>query len=370
MNEALSLKVRTFTALCSLVVLLIVANSAPAAQWYPLEVENWTPPFVDSRQRELVTYVPLDAAAQRWNICVSIPHLKDDYWLAVNYGLVNEAKRIGVNLAIYEAGGYENLDVQRKQIDDCVADPSVEGIIISAIAADGLAEQISAARARGLPVLDLINGINSADITARNAVDYYDMGYSIGEYLVAASEESDGATGVAWFPGPEGAGWVAAGDKGFRAALANSKLEILVTGWGDTSRAEQSRQLRTVLDDMGDTIVNQIGYVVGTAVTAEAATSILRSRGLTNRVSVLSYYYGPGVHMGIRRRSILASPTDSPVLQSRIAVDTMTRILEQAPYFKHVSPQVIVVDQANMRQWDSSTSLAPRGFRAIFSVEE
>jgi protein TorT len=48
----------------------------------------------------------------------------------------------------------------------------------------------------------------------------------------------------------------------------------------------------------------------------------------------------------------------------------MVRILEGKPYFKHASPRVRVIDRDNQRDWDSSTTLAPRGFRAIFSVQE
>jgi protein TorT len=91
---------------------------------------------------------------------------------------------------------------------------------------------------------------------------------------------------------------------------------------------------------------------------------------MAQQTRVLSYYYGPGVHKGIKRGAILAAPTDSPVLQARMAVDTLTRILEKKPYLKPAAPRVMVVDRAGMGQWDASTTLAPRGFRAIFSVQD
>jgi protein TorT len=48
----------------------------------------------------------------------------------------------------------------------------------------------------------------------------------------------------------------------------------------------------------------------------------------------------------------------------------MVRILEKRDYYKHVAPKVTVVDGGNIKTWDSSTTLAPRGFRPIFSVNE
>ena len=59
-----------------------------------------------------------------------------------------------------------------------------------------------------------------------------------------------------------------------------------------------------------------------------------------------------------------------PVLQARIAVDVMVRILERKNYYKHVAPKVTVVDCNNIRTWYSSTTLAPRGFHPIFSINE
>ena len=64
------------------------------------------------------------------------------------------------------------------------------------------------------------------------------------------------------------------------------------------------------------------------------------------------------MHRGIRRGDITAAPSDLTVLQARIAVDVMVRILEKKEYFKHVAPRVQVVDGSNIRTWDSSTTLA------------
>jgi protein TorT len=362
-----------------LFMLLLIAmvgflpGAAEARDWYPLEVDVWDPPFNTDRQRVQKSYVPLEKAERRWNLCVSIPHLKDAYWLAVNFGLVDEARRLGVNLAIYEAGGYDRLEVQRKQIGECLEkgfnDSKADGLILSAISAEGLNDLIKATHAQGVPVLDLINGINSPDITARAAVDYYDDAFQAGEYLKKLAGADKGEVTVAWFPGPEGAAWVAAGDRGFNDALAGSHIRIIATKKGDTGKAAQAKLIEAVLDDPG-AAANKPDYIVGTAVSAEAAVSILRQRELDQEIKVLSYYYGPGVHQGIKRGSIIAAPTDSQAIQARMAVDMMVRILEDKPYFKHAAARVKVIDRNNQRDWDSSTTLAPRGFRAIFSVQE
>jgi protein TorT len=353
--------------LCALFAISVLAATTVQAEkaWYPVEVDVWRPPFNDTRQRVQKVYVPLDKAQNKWRIRVFIPHLKDAYWLGVNYGLIDEARRLGVSLSIYKAGGYDQLEVQRRQIEE-ILDDKPDGLIIAAISLDGLNDIVRKASDKGIPVLDLINGMSSPDIAARTAVSFWDMGYQAGRYLRRLQNGTGKPLKVAWFPGPEGAGWVAAGDVGFLEAIEDNAIETVDTQYGDTGSAVQGKLVESVLDRYA----HDLHYIVGTAVTAEAAVKILRRRGLADRVKIISYYYSPGVHRGIRRGDILSAPTDLTVLQARIAVDVMVRILEKRYYLKHLAPRVLVVDRDNIRSWDTSTTLAPRGFRPIFSINE
>jgi protein TorT len=350
-----------FTFFFILTTLSIQAEKA----WYPLEVDVWNPPFNEQRQREQKLYTPLEKAQKKWRIRVFIPHLKDDYWLGVNYGLIHEARRLGVSLSIYEAGGYDQLDVQRRQIESAIAE-NPDGLIIGAISLDGLNDLVKKASDKGISVLDLINGMSSPHIAARAAVSFWDMGFQAGSYLRRLQENRGQPLKVAWFPGPEGAGWVAAGDAGLRKSIEGGAIDILVSRYGDTGSAAQAKLVEAALGRHAD----DLDCIVGTAVTAEAAVKILRRRELADRIKILSYYYGPGVHRGIRRGDITAAPSDLTVLQARIAVDVMVRMLEKRDYYKHVAPRVMVVDRDNIRTWDPSTTLAPRGFRPIFSINE
>ncbi|MGD9330313.1 MAG: TMAO reductase system periplasmic protein TorT [Desulfobacterales bacterium] len=356
--------VRGFGALVALMA-LSAATVQAGEQWYPLDVDVWTPPFNDLRQREQQAYVPLEKALQEWRIRVFIPHLKDAYWLGVNYGLIDEARRLGVRLSIFAAGGYDQLEVQRRQIEDALADEP-DGLIIGAISQDGLNDLVARAAAMEIPVLDLINGISSKKIAARAAVSFWDMGYQAGMYLRRMQEKGGAPLKVAWFPGPSGAGWVDDGNAGFRKAIEGGAIQILETKFGDTGSAVQGQ----LIEDALDRYPGEINCIAGTAVTAEAAAKILRRRGLADKVAVIAYYYGPGVHRGIRRGTIAAAPSDLTVVQARIAVDVMVRMLEKKDHFKHVAPRVTIVDSQTIRRWDASTTLAPRGFRPIFSVNE
>ena len=330
----------------------------------PFPVDVWEPPFNTQRQHVRKEFVPLARAAKPWQLCASIPHLKDDYWLAVNFALIQEARRLGVRLNLFEAGGYEHLEAQKVQIADCVKSET-NGLILGAISADGLNDLIAALAQNGIPVIDLINGVTSRAIAARAAADFYDMGFAAGQSLKKLAEATGKPARIAWFPGPQGAGWVSAGDQGLRDAIKGAKIVIVETRFGDTGIAAQTKLLTEVLDRHRD-----IDYIVGTAVTAEAATPVLRERKLSAQTKVISYYFASGVYRGIQRGTIVAAPTDQPALQAKLAVNLMVRILEKKEYPKHVSAPVLLVDAGTVNGFDVNSSLAPPGFRPIFSTTE
>jgi protein TorT len=337
-------------------------SAASAAQWYPYPVEVWDPPFDMASPRKTVEYTPLDKAAKGWRLCVSFPHMKDDYWLAVDYGVVDESKRLGVSMQLLQAGGYTELNKQISQIEDCVAG-GAEAVIIGAISVDGLNNLIAQIRAKNIPVIDVINGISSDKLSAKSLVSFGEMGAKAGEYLVGLHPQGGKTVKVAWFPGPPGAGWVEAGNKGFAEAVKKGAIEIVDTKYGDTGKEVQLSLLEDTLTKHAD-----IDYIAGTAVTAEAAVQLLRDRGLDQKIKIISYYFTPGVFEGIQRGRILAAPTDSAVIQGRVAIDQAVRILENKDYLKHVGPKLLVIDAKNIKTFDRDSSLAPAGFQPAFKV--
>jgi protein TorT len=289
--------------------------------------------------------------------------MKDAYWLAVDYGVADEAKRQGVKMQLVEAGGYTELQKQISQIEDCVA-AGANAVVIGAISYDGLNNLVAEIRKKNIPVIDVINGISSPELSAKSLVSFGEMGAKAGEYLAKLHPKGSAPVKVAWFPGPPGAGWVEAGNTGFLGAIKDSAIEVVETKYGDTGKEVQAKLVEDTLQAHPD-----ISYVVGTAVTAEAAIPILKDKGLTDKVKLVAYYYTPGVDQGIRRGQILAAPTDSPVIQGRIAIDQAVRILEGKDYLKHVGPALKVVSKDDVKDFNTESTLAPDGFKPIFRVE-
>ena len=338
-------------------------SQAAEKSWYPFSVEVWNPPFNMESPRSKADYTPLEKAEKKWDICVSFPHMKDAYWLAVNYGVAEEAKRLGVKMNLVEAGGYTNLNKQISQIEDCVAG-GAQAVVIGAISFDGLNKVVEEVRAKGIPVIDVINGMSSDKLSAKSLVSFGEMGFNAGQYIAKLHPKGSGKVKVAWFPGPPGAGWVEAGNKGFLEAVKDSDIEVVDTKYGDTGKEVQLKLVEDTMEAYPD-----VQYIVGTSPTTEAAVQLLRDRGTSDKIKVLAYYFTPGVYNNIKKGRVMAAPTDSSVIQGRVAIDQAVRILEGKEFQKHVGPKLYVIDSKNIDSFHYESSLAPASFKPVFKVD-
>ncbi len=345
--------------------MILLASMVPslAETWYPYDAIEITPAFSADGKASEVKYTPLEKANQPFKICVSFPHMKDAYWLGVDYGVAEQARDLGVKMTLVEAGGYTELAKQISQIEDCVAG-GAQAVVIGAISYDGLNNLVSELAAKNIPVIDVVNGMSSPKLTAKSLVSFYTMGFETGKYLAAKHPKGSDPVKVGWFPGPAGAGWVEAANKGFMDAIKDSGLTILDPKYGDTGKEAQLKLVEDVLQAEPD-----VRYIAGTAVTAEAAQGLIRERGLQGKVDLLAFYMTPGVYEGIKRGFIAAAPADSMVIQGRIAIDQAVRALEGKELIQHVGPKIFVVDGDNIATVSKTSILPPDGFKPVFTVE-
>lgn len=349
--------------LCGLSAAALVASSANAQDvWYPLEVNATSV----SGETGLVGYTPLSAtgtASQNWQICVSLPHLKDPMFLAMNYGMAEEARLLGVDMQTFEAGGYTELATQISQIENCVAG-GADAVVLVAIAADGMNNLLAELEEKGIPVIDAINGVTSDVPAAAVLTSPYDEGLRAGEYLAAAHPAGSETVNVGWLPGPAGAGFVEAFNSGFLAGIEGSAVNIVETKYGDVGKEIQARLVEDLLQAHDD-----IDYVVGTAVMVEGATPLLRSLGLEEDVKLVSVYTTPGVYEYLSHGMIEAAGAAPVVLTSRIILDTAVRVLEDKLEYVDVGTIGVVYTAETVGTLDPLDVLAPNGFGPIFSLD-
>jgi protein TorT len=278
---------------------------------------NWTWPvqWVVNDEKQPAMYEPIDPASitKPWNICVSFPHLKDPYWLGADY-----------------------------------VNAKVEEIVDS-----------------GIPVIDFVNGVSSPKVSAHALVSFYDMGYITGTYMKENLVSGDDPIQVAFFPGPQGAGWTDTAYQGFQDATKGTNIEIVATKWGDTGKDIQLALIEDVLQSNPD-----IDFIVGNAQAAVSGVQAVREAGLEDSIKILAFHQNPPVYDGIAAGDLTAAANDSTVIQGRMAVDMAVRLLEGQTLepSNRAGPVITMMTPDSLKDFVWESTFAPKDYQPEFTV--
>lgn len=339
--------------------LLALTNPSIASQTW--EVDQWSTPYDFSTTPTPTSYQALEKASQKWKLCVVFPHLKDPYWVATNFGVVDHAERIGVSVDIFESGGYPNLDQQIQQVNDC-ADGDYDAILLGTVSYDKMTPTVLEA-SKKKPVFATVNQIKPDGISGMAAVNWIDMGRTAGRYFRDNHPAGSSPVKVAWIPGPQDAGWVQFTDQGFRELIEGTAVDLVTVKYGDTGKDIQQQLILDAIEENPD-----LDYIAGNAVAIEAAMSIVRQRKLGDQIKLVADYFTPAMYRGVRRGIIASAPTDSAALQGVLSVDQAVRFLEGKVIADHVGPIIFNVDKSNVKDFPITDSLAPSDFGPTFKV--
>ena len=337
---------------------LVLTGPTRAADWWPVKFYN-----MDSGSAKTAEYVPLqEKASKPWNICVLFPHMKDSFWVAVDYGIVEEAKRQGVNITLYQAGGYENLPKQLSQFDDCLAG-NFDAIVIGVISEAGFEREFAKGAQSGKPIVTTVNPVAKPSVTARVTNNYPVMGEITGKALVDYLEGKP-AKAVA-FPGPSGSGWAEGFLGGFKEGIKGVKnVELLAEKFGDSGVAVQLGLVQNALQAYPD-----MNVIWGCAPAAEAAVGAVAQAGKKD-VLIISSYENQAMLHALQKDEILGFATLYPVLQARMAIDIAVRALEHKDYVKYAEAIPEAILKTNLDKINMDLVLAPDDFKAVYSLKQ
>ncbi|HGN1706345.1 TPA: TMAO reductase system periplasmic protein TorT [Providencia rettgeri] len=288
-----------------------------------------------------------------WKLCALYPSLKDSYWLSINYGMQKAAHAYGIDLKVLEAGGYNQLVTQQKQITQCKqwgADAILLGS--STTTFPDLAKQVG-----DIPVIEVINATHDNTVKTRIGVPWFQMGYQPGRYLVKWSKGKP--LKVLLMPGPKNAGGSHEMDAGFRKAIAGSNVQIVDMAQGDNDLEVQRNLLHEMLERHPDADV-----VVGTAIAAEAAMG--EGRNLTKPLNIVSFYLSHQVYRGLKRGRIIMAASDQMVWQGELVIEQAINVLQKQPVPDNISPPILVLTPNNADSENLQNSLSPGGFRPVY----
>lgn len=305
------------------------------------------------------------AVIKKEKVCAIYPHLKDSYWLSVNYGMVSEAEKQQVELKVLEAGGYPNATKQASQLVLCTqwgADAIILGTVSPDAYHDNLTDWVGSTPVF-VTVNELtVNKIQQKILKGTVGVDWYQMGFQVGEYLAKSHPKGSGKTPIALLLGPQASGGTKPVALGFYDAIKTSDVEIAISYWADNDKELQRNLVQQVIEQPN------IQYIVGSAVAIEAAISELRAAGKTNEIGLISSYLSHGIYRGLLRNKVLFAPTDKMVEQGRLSLKQAINYLRGQPYEKHSAPVIEPLTPATLKDQIIADSLSPSEFRPVFSV--
>lgn len=317
-------------------------------------MEDWTTP------------VPQKA----YHIGVLFPHIKDSYFNTANYGIISHARRLGLRVTLYSAGAYLNFGNQRMQLNYLADNVRVDGILLTSVDYKKMDPFVKQVNDAGIPLVALINDIYAPAIRAKIYAPFYNIGYMLGQYVLKDSVGKD--ITVAFFPGPESSEWAPATYQGFVSAISelrtqDRKITLLEPLYGDTRPDVQMLRLNT----LNSKHHHNIDYIIGNAVAAAAAVEYLKERKeFQAEAGILSTYITTAVYEHIKKGLIMAAPSDQTIIQCRIALDMMVRILngeQPGKDFPFLAlPVTSLVTRENIDQFSYQSLFGEKNFSPVF----
>jgi protein TorT len=298
---------------------------------------------------------------QPWRLCAVYPHLKDSYWLSINFGMIKQAKQRAIELNVLEAGGYGNSANQWSQVERCRT-WRADAILVGSVFYDSFSEQLELIN-QSTPLFGLVNEVSTVKLTASTGVSWQQMGYKLGHYLALRHPAGSDKVSLAWLPGPKYGGGSRQATAGLRAAISGSAVELVTVKYGLNEKIAQFSLIRSVLEQYPG-----IDYLAGNAVMAEMAISEVADMAAVQRPQILSHYLSHGVYRGIRRGKILMANSDQMVRQGMMAIDQAIDYLEGHEIKRQQGPTILTIDQAKLGDFDINQSLSPSYFKPQYRV--
>src|SRR6202790_39756 len=165
---------------------------------------------------------PADAADK---IGVSMPNIKGPWFTPVLYGISDEAKKLGYDVVIQDAGGYGNVDKQVSQLQNLVVQ-KVAAILMDPANPASFNGVVKQAHSAKIPVIGAGSPIVASDVEADAAASssHCNVGHELAKGAKALLP--NGGT-IAVLAGPPGAFWASDRLRCFKEDIANTNLKIV-----------------------------------------------------------------------------------------------------------------------------------------------
>jgi ribose transport system substrate-binding protein len=288
---------------------------------------------------------------------VSMPNIKGPWFTPVLFGITDEAKKLGYDTIILDAGGYANVDRQVTQFSNLIAQ-KVNAILMDPANPDSFNGVVRQAKAAKIPVVGAGSPIVASGVEADAAASSSHC--SIGHELAKGAKTllPNGGT-VAILAGPPGAFWASDRLRCFKDDLAGGNIKIVAE---QTSEQDAATAL-SLANDLLQRFPNvdmlygaDDTYGVGAARAAQGAQKC-------GKVKVLFAVLGEAAEEMMRAGCADYVVAQQPVLIGRTAAEMAAKIIKGQPLTKKLDEiPLIPVTKANLDTINKTTMQAPKGW--------
>ena len=296
-------------------------------------------------------------AGSNGTIGAAMPNTKGEWYTPELYGLIEEAKKLGYDVVVQDAGGYANVDKQVTQVSNLLVQ-NVKALILDAADPAAFNGVVREAKAAGIPIVSAGNPKIATDIPPDAAATSSHC--TIGHELASGARKllPEGGT-IAILAGPPGAFWATERLRCFKEDTAGSTLRIVAE---QTSEQDVAIALSLASDflqrhpDVGVIYGADDTYGVGIARAVQAA-------GKCGKVKVLFSVLGAAAEEMMRAGCADYVVAQQPALMGRLEVQLADQLIRgQKPAEPMVQVPLILVTRENLDGIDRSGMQAPKGW--------
>lgn len=287
-------------------------------------------------------------------IGVSVPTVSGPFFTAMLHGINEEAKKLGINVKVMDAGGYENIDQQVTQLQSLIVEKP-NAILIDPADPTAIEAAVEQAKSAG------INVLGSGDPVPNGTANVSSSHCDIGKAMAVGAKKllPQGGT-LAMLTGPAGATWTTDRLKCFKEAIAGSNIEIVAEKSSEPLVEEGINIASDFLQRYPDLdLIYGADDTVGTG-----AAQAVKSAGRCGKTQVLTAVLGTQIEGLMKEGCVQYDVAQQTVLIGREAVQTADK-LDKGEKLADTDIQVplVPVTPANVEEIDTST-MRPAGEEA------
>lgn len=290
-------------------------------------------------------------------IGVTMPNIKGPWFTPVLYGISDEAKKLGYEVTIQDAGGYANVDKQVSQFSNLVVQ-KVSAILIDPANPSSFNGVVREAKGEKIPVIGAGSPIVASEVEADAAASSSHC--NIGHELAKGAKTllPNGGT-IAVLAGPPGAFWASDRLRCFKEDLAGGNIKIVAEQTSEQDPAIALSLANDFLQRFPDVSVlygADDTYGVGAARAAQGAQKC-------GKVKILFAVLGEAAEEMMRAGCADYVVAQQPVVIGRTAVQLMDAVVKGRPLpSKKVEVPLIPVAMANLNSINKTGMQAPKGW--------